>query len=1231
MKHLIPVLCTILFIWTVLTVGTLSSTAETAEVYLSDLKATTAKVGWGELHLNEGLDGNPLLIADVTYQKGICAHAASELTYDVSSGEYKRFVAEIGVHNGTNNGTKDASSVRFFVRADDKQIYESDVYRIDTPAGHIDLEIPVGTKTLTLITTDANDGNSGDHSAWADARFILGDIDLTALQGMEVTAEKTELTVGESEKLAVKLTNYGGSEIALSKAKVKYISTDPAAIAVDANGTVTCKGAGSAAVTVTATVGKATMEKTVTLRGRTATEPSFGETLSSPDGSVKVDVSMDCFGAIRFTASESGETVLPDATVGTDTTGCGFFDGFTFLRKETGSIDESYTNKSGKRSTGRDHANFLILTFSKSEYLFTVEFRAYDDGFAYRYTISRKDKKAEALTVTRESGSFTLQSDSTVTAIMIGSIGASFNHEAGYTDRKVSGIKSGYFAFPVLNTLKSGKYMLLSEAELYGDSYVGSVLHGESDGSLQLTFAPKASKGTTVDIRTDFTSPWRFGITGNGLGDIVESDLTENLHARSTGDYSWVEPGVTAWMWLSEGFGGQRNKETVYRYIDLASEMGWKYLILDEGWQPNSTSNNGRRYEGYFNWFDDMIAYADEKGVGIIAWVLCNDLDTPKEREILQEWADKGIKGIKVDFFDSEDSDHITYYKEIYEACAKAKLIVNCHGANKPTGERQYWPNIINREAVNGEEYGGFGAATLTVWPYIRNVVGPMDLTPRMNPSTGSETTVGAQMAMNVVFECGIPCMGSAADEYLASGAKSFYQNLPAAWDDIHFIDGGVGKYSIIARRSGDDWYVGGVFNVRKQIDFTLDFLGDGDYMAFVYSDGEGKYDLQTSTALVKKGDKLALPYAMRVGSGFAVKLIKVSTANTPANFAPVTADLTVETAATVTPEYKGENLCGGFYLRFTSSDESVVTVNENGVITGIKPGKATVTASFTGDPAVKAVWNVTVTAGAIRRNPVWSIDRETLVYGGTLDPEKPNTLKLQTVTGDITGAYTNIWNTALPAGDFEVTVATYARFDREDETAGLVLYSAADPDRTVALARRYFQSGSCVDLYSFDGSLNHNKKLCKGNGFVYLKLTRSENTLKGSYSTDGKQWTNIGNILLKKLASATDLRIGVYCSSGTTGAFEPATFSNFTLNKKVIPFAVAGDYVDPAEDEPKDEPKDEPQENTSGETGSGCSSGTTKPEEKPDNVLLPVILSVVGAAVIAGVVILLIKRKKKQ
>ncbi len=1167
MKKRFLTLFALIIIAAVAITGIISASAEDEFVYLSDLKTKSFEVGWGDLGIDKGLDGAKIKIANAsggttTYDKGICAHAASKIVYDLSGNVYSEFVSYIGVSDATNNNSKSASSVTFEVKVDGVSMYKSSIMKMNTPAQQIRVQIPMGAQTLELITTDGGDGNTGDHSAWADAKLRLGEADLDAVVDVFAVPEMTEIAIGSKTKIDVTQKLFSGTVEAPKASDVKFRSSDSSIATVSSNGEVTFKGIGTVTVFVEVTHKNGVMNEEVMLRGYDSTIEGSSWSVTSFSGKNKVTVSHGIYGELTYSVSHGDEVIIePGSDMGLIANESYFADGFKFVSLKEAVIDEKYTNISGKTSEGYNHAKEITIRFEKGEYYFDVIARAYDDGFAYRYNICFKDEsKNGTLTFTGEHTSFVLPTKATTYSIVVPSLTAVFNHENSYTTLKSENIGSRYLAFPILYETEKETWVLLTEAELYGDDYYGSMVKGEAGRELRFHQAPRISLGT-VTTDANFTSPWRMGIIG-GLDTIVESNLVEDVHVRSDVDYSWVNPGVTSWMWLSEGYSGQYNYDKLKEYIDLAYEMGWSYIILDEGWQPAAPAGSNRRYQGYYSWFDNLVKYADERGVGMIVWIRIEDFDTAEEREIVREWAAKGIKGIKADFFDSEAAEMIEIYNALYEICTEEKMLINCHGANKPTGERQYYANVINREAVMGEEYGGYGTNDTTMWAFIRGVVGPMDVTPRMYPTQSSQTTVGHQLAMNIVFESGMPCMASSANEYLTTDSYYLLKNLPAAWDEIQFIEGFPGTHTVLARRSGSQWYVGGLNNTgNKIINLKLDFLDDGaEYIAYTFRDGKGKYDLTSDCQTVKKGD--TLEFKMSSHNGFAVRLIKKDDTTTIQSIKgenssyTIKAGESVEILTTIAPA----NL-KFTELKWTSSDEKVAIV-ERGSVNGLREGTATIRAESYFDSKVYAEFKVTVTEGNSLGSK-WSILDPTIAnYGYSVNAS--GQLVLKTITGDINGSYRNVFYIDAPEGDFEVVVRLDARFADESQTAGIMLFSESDRSRAIAMSKRYYnpdgsqyETNNYFDFYSYkSGNFSHNNTPAKGTLYaIYLKLTVEKGVARGYYNVGGTWVPVSGSLKDDTLLKADDLKIGIYCGSGQHGDVVNATFADFRLNGKSVPF----------------------------------------------------------------------------
>ena len=839
-------------------------------VYLSDMTPISAKTGWGQVTYDRDLSGGVINVGGTIYSKGVSVHANSILEYDIGGMEYETFTAYVGVSRAEGNRTTEQSSVDFEVLADGVSLYKSGVIRYADKPVKLSVSLPFYTEKLTLKVTNADDGSNGDHATWADATIAKGKYAKTDLYSLSLSQSKNDLKVGDTTKLEASALSYGGSAIDVSTLELNYSTETPQMIEIDRNGNVKILSNGIGVVNVSATQksGDTVIERRASLviSSNVSSEGRLNTTLTSPASNLEAKIYTDELGSIYYTVSEGGHVLLGESMVGVSTEAIDLDSGLTLVSSHAKEINEVYYNVSGKTSSARNHANALLATFEKNEYIFILEFRAYDDGFAYRYTVDCKDKNVKSIVIDDETGYFTVSPDAKAFYEKIVDRGGAFNYEENYVESSVSEMTKSNVAFPLLFSDDDEHWMLLSEAELYGDSYVGSALYAESEGKLALAFAPKTSDGVTVTTSLAFTSPWRCGIAG-GLDDVVESNLIENVsERRADKDFSWVKTGVTSWLWLEEGADVHSDPERIKDYIDLSAEMKWEYVLLDAGWQPDAPW-------GCYDWFAELVHYANKKQVGIIVWVHYTKLDTPEEREVLKTWSQMGIKGIKVDFMDSESQNLIDFYRVLYEECTKYCLLVNPHGANKPTGERQYWPNVINREAVRGEEYQNYLGTDLAIWAFTRGVLGPMDVTPRVIPGEESSITAAAQLAIAVHFESGMPCMSSTPETYRTSVGSLFLKDLPSAWDQIEFVDGYPGDYSVVARRSDRDWYVSGLTSEARSVNVSYDFLEEGsEYAAYIFTDGDGTVELTQKR--VSSLDDVDLE--MSANGGFAIKLVKI-------------------------------------------------------------------------------------------------------------------------------------------------------------------------------------------------------------------------------------------------------------------------------------------------------------------------------------------------------------------
>lgn len=631
-------------------------------------------------------------------------------------------------------------------------------------------------------------------------------------------------------------------------------------------------------------------------------------TVVSPDESIQVDIRLDGEGALTYSVHDGDvEVILPSEL--------GFaikqddFRLFTVEGESERRITGSYENKSGKHKTVQYDCNEFTLTLKNYEYYLDVIMRAYDDGYAFRYNIRAIDESEKLIDVIAENSEFSIPAGSTVWTqayVSINTAGEFFAYENPYVRRNVDNIDGEKISMPMLYKVKgSDVYSLITESELVGSGFYGSFLSETDDGSgtgkFGLVHNPASAAAYDYEISIPFSSPWRVGIVGD-LKTVVESEMVEKLYddveywkpddydtltdeQKETFNYDWVDIGPAAWSWLKDGGNSTQNDyEMQKEYVDLAYDMGWSYTILDAGWNSSFDADV----------FRDFMAYADEKGIKVVVW--CEALsdfaygNTEVLKSKLDYWADFGIDGIKIDFFDGQlavDSSHrgedkqtIAWYETIFQECARRRMIVNCHGCNKPTGIRRKYPNVINYEGIKGNESMAIDSTTTVNSLFTRAVVGPTDFTPVVLPSTmHGRLTVAHQAALAVLFESGSPSMADVAETYYRDEFKELFMAVPARHNDTVFLSGEPDDYYCAAVRSGDDWFIAAVNSFDdKSVTVDFSFLDDGEYELVQYVDvaneNERKTEIVKQTAANVTKDS-SFEMNMYENGGFVLHLKK--------------------------------------------------------------------------------------------------------------------------------------------------------------------------------------------------------------------------------------------------------------------------------------------------------------------------------------------------------------------
>ena len=620
----------------------------------------------------------------------------------------------------------------------------------------------------------------------------------------------------------------------------------------------------------------------------------------SPDGKIAVTVSV----ASELTWSATYNNI---ATITSANAAIIMNDGRTFGKNEI--VKKAVAGKSDnliepavayKRSVIEDKYNSLLLTFRSGA---ALQFRAYNDGVAYRFETSLKND----LIIKDEVAGFSLPSGSTAWYPLEESFMS--HNERIFTFSSLDTISDKHLAsLPVLFKTGSGINVLVSESDV--EDYPGLWLRGAGSGRLRGVHPgyPETEKLTrdrdlfvtkTLDYiastKGTRTFPWRVFIITDNDGKLVENDLVYRLGSpnRLT-DTKWIKPGKVAWDWWNAcniygvDFRAGINNETYKYYIDFASRNGLEYIILDEGWYKTGTVLESIPEID----IPELCRYAESKNVGVILWVVWKTFQD-KMNDAVALYEKWGVKGVKVDFMQRDDQKMVNFYHEAARKTAEHHLLIDFHGSYKPDGLNRTYPNALTREGVRGMENDKW-ERTITpehdvTLPFTRMVAGPMDYTPgamvnmdrdNFNPQFTRPSSQGTrvhQMSMYVIYESPLQMLSDSPSNYMKEQeCTDFIAKVPVVWDDIKVLAAKTGDYLLLARRTGREWYVGAMtdWNARD-LELDLSFLPAGEYGMEIFHDGVNAdrhaQDYKRVKTNIRSGDKMTIHLAP--GGGWVARL----------------------------------------------------------------------------------------------------------------------------------------------------------------------------------------------------------------------------------------------------------------------------------------------------------------------------------------------------------------------
>lgn len=636
--------------------------------------------------------------------------------------------------------------------------------------------------------------------------------------------------------------------------------------------------------------------------------------LASPDG--KLQVMVETGDGIHYSLVHDGDLLVGRSEIGMYMTDGSKFGGLEQVKKaSTRGVDQTIKATLYKKAEVLDKFNELTLKFKE----FSLVFRAYDDGMAYRF-VSHKE---EPYNVDHETAEFNFAKDWNMWAAYVAQHTESLesqyynSFENTYSYTPLSSWNKERLAFlPLMVEGPRGKKVVVTESDLI--DYPGMYLYNEKgDNNLSARFAPypnEVRQGGHNNLQLEVQSrqpyiakcvgnekfPWRIISVSEDDVQMADNDMVYRLArpADTTIGWNWVKPGKVAWDWWNDwniagvDFKSGINTETYQHYIDFASANGIEYVILDEGWAVNGAADLFQVVPEIH--LEKLVKYASERNVGLILWAGYWAFDRDMEK-VCKHYSNMGIKGFKIDFMDRDDQHMVQFHQRAAMTAARYKLMVDFHGTYKPSGLNRTYPNVINYEGVHGLEQMKWSPASVdqvtydVTFPFIRMMAGPVDYTQgAMRNATRSnyhpvynepmsQGTRCRQLAQYVVFESPLNMLCDSPSNYSKeTECMEFISTVPTVWDETRALCGEVGKYIAMARRSGDDWYVGCMTDWNERtLTLDLSFLPQGVYSVELYRDGVNA-DRRASDYKKEVFDlplNGLLKVKMAPGGGFAAKI----------------------------------------------------------------------------------------------------------------------------------------------------------------------------------------------------------------------------------------------------------------------------------------------------------------------------------------------------------------------
>ena len=567
--------------------------------------------------------------------------------------------------------------------------------------------------------------------------------------------------------------------------------------------------------------------------------------VTSPNGAIEIALLPAVGSRLTYGVTFRNRPVIEVSPLGILVDGVDLGQGVEAGKVESYGANEHYASRGvHSQATNRFNGARIALRHSASGTDSVLDVRVFDDGIAFRYIVPGKGSR-----VADEATAFALPAGATVWYHDLHG-----HYEGVHTKKSIADVAAGDWAAPPL-TVKlpdAAGYAAITEAAVI--HFAGMVLQADGQGAFRarLGHAPPASYPFTLRygeaeaarlaqpaaISGTITTPWRVVMIGPDLNTLVNCDIVSNLAPPPDPRFfpqglhtDWIKPGRAVWKYLDGG--GENTLETMKQFSRLAGELGFEYNLVEGFWQRWNESE-----------LRELIDYSRARNVGIWLWKHSRDIRDPEARAaFFQHAQDVGAVGVKLDFFDHEAKEIIELYQAALEGAAAHRLMVDFHGANKPTGESRTWPNELNREAVSGMERRSMQAWSQhdTTIPFTRMLAGHLDFTPMLFGERRRETSWAHQIATAALFTAPLLVYGAHPQAMLDNPAVELIKSIPTVWDETRVLpQSEIGEIAAFARRHGKQWFLV-IANgpSARSVEVPLSFLGGGSHQALVVRDRE--------------------------------------------------------------------------------------------------------------------------------------------------------------------------------------------------------------------------------------------------------------------------------------------------------------------------------------------------------------------------------------------------------